>query len=194
MIRIAVIGEIGSGKTYVGKCFRYPMFNADEEVKKIYQNNKLCFNKLKKKFPKYIRKSSTIKTDLRKILSKKNLNIISKIVHPYVRINLRKFLKKNRKKRFIVLDIPLLIENKLYKKSDILIYVKTPQKKIVQRLKDRGGYDPEVLKILKSKQLSKNKKKILSDFTIENNSGLNNVIKQVKKIKKNINDRSSSRY
>ena len=93
-----------------------------------------------------------------------------------------------------MLDIPLLIENKLYKKSDILIYVKTPQKKIVQRLKDRGGYDPEVLKILKSKQLSKNKKKILSDFTIENNSGLNNVIKQVKKIKKNINDRSSSRY
>ena len=50
MIRIAVIGEIGSGKTYVGKCFRYPMFNADEEVKKIYQNNKLCFNKLKKNF------------------------------------------------------------------------------------------------------------------------------------------------
>ena len=37
---------------------------------------------------------------------------------------------------------------------------KLPKKKIVQRLKDRGGYDPEVLKILKSKQLSK-KKKIL---------------------------------
>mgnify|MGYP001456677566 FL=1 len=93
-----------------------------------------------------------------------------------------------------MLDIPLLIENKLYKKSDILIYVKTPQKKIVQRLKDRGGYDPEVLKILKSKQLSKNKKKILSDFTIENDSSLNNVIKQIKKIKKNINERNSSRY
>ena len=194
MIRIAVVGEIGSGKTYVAKCFRYPMFNADEDVKKIYHNNNSCFNKLKKKFPKYINKSSTIKSDLKKILNKKNLNVISKIVHPYVSINLKKFIKKNRKKKFVMLDIPLLIENKLYNKSDILIYVKTSQKNIIQRLKNRGGYNKKVLNILKSQQLSKNKKKILCDFTIENNSSLNNVVKQIKKIKKIINDRSSSRY
>ena len=194
MIRIAVVGEIGSGKTYVDKCFRYPKFNADEDVKKIYHNNNSCFNKLKKKFPKYINKSSTIKSDLKKILNKKNLNVVSKIVHPYVRINLKKFIKKNRKKKFVMLDIPLLIENKLYNKSDILIYVKTSQKNIIQRLKNRGGYNKKVLNILKSQQLSKNKKKILCDFTIENNSSLNNVVKQIKKIKKIINDRSSSRY
>ena len=66
MIRIAVIGEIGSGKTYVGKCFRYPMFNADEEVKKIYQNNKLCFNKLKKKISKIYKKIFNNKNRLKK--------------------------------------------------------------------------------------------------------------------------------
>ena len=88
----------------------------------------------------------------------------------------------------------MLIENKLYNKSDILIYVKTSQKNIIQRLKNRGGYNKKVLNILKSQQLSKNKKKILCDFTIENNSSLNNVVKQIKKIKKIINDRSSSRY
>tara|TARA_B100000073_G_C23461773_1_gene463698 strand:- start:206 stop:442 length:237 start_codon:yes stop_codon:yes gene_type:complete len=36
MIRIALVGEIASGKTFVAKCFKYPMFNADKEVKKIY--------------------------------------------------------------------------------------------------------------------------------------------------------------
>ena len=35
MIRIALIGEIGSGKTFAAKMFKYPMFNADKEVKNI---------------------------------------------------------------------------------------------------------------------------------------------------------------
>ena len=60
---------------------------------------------------------------------------MSKIVHPYVRLNLKKFLKKNRKKKLIVLDIPLLIENKLYKKSDLLIGIKTSKKVIIKRSK-----------------------------------------------------------
>ena len=37
MIRIAVIGDIGSGKSYVAKQFGYPVFNADNEVSKLYK-------------------------------------------------------------------------------------------------------------------------------------------------------------
>ena len=37
MIRLAVIGEIGSGKSYVAKQFGYPVFDADKQVKKIYK-------------------------------------------------------------------------------------------------------------------------------------------------------------
>ena len=40
MIRIGILGNIGSGKSYVAKSFRYPVFNADLEVSKIYKNNK----------------------------------------------------------------------------------------------------------------------------------------------------------
>ena len=54
MIRIGVIGDIGSGKSYVAKQFGYPVFNADVEVAKIYKKNKKCFRKLKKTLPKYI--------------------------------------------------------------------------------------------------------------------------------------------
>ena len=49
MIKIGVIGDIGSGKSIVAKLFGYPVFNADKEVLKIYRKNKNCFNKLKKK-------------------------------------------------------------------------------------------------------------------------------------------------
>ena len=54
MFRIAILGGIGSGKSYVAKNFGYPVFNADNEVSKLYQKDKKIFNKLKKKLPKYI--------------------------------------------------------------------------------------------------------------------------------------------
>ena len=49
MIRLAMIGDIGSGKSYIGKLFGYPVFNADLEVIKLYKKNRECFKKLKKK-------------------------------------------------------------------------------------------------------------------------------------------------
>ena len=49
MIRIGIIGSIGSGKSFIAKLFKFPVFNADNEVKSIYKNSRECFNKLKKK-------------------------------------------------------------------------------------------------------------------------------------------------
>ena len=54
MIKIGILGDIGSGKSYVAQNFGYPVFNADHEVAKLYQQNKNIFNKLRKKLPKYI--------------------------------------------------------------------------------------------------------------------------------------------
>ena len=48
MIRIALVGDIGSGKTFISRLFRYPVFNADESVAKIYSKNKKVYFKLKK--------------------------------------------------------------------------------------------------------------------------------------------------
>ena len=55
MIRIGILGDIGSGKSFVAKQFKSPVFNADAEIIKIYKNNKKCFYKLKKTLPKYIK-------------------------------------------------------------------------------------------------------------------------------------------
>ena len=194
MKRIGIIGDIGSGKSYLARNFGYQVFNADLEVKKIYKTNKKCFKKLNKIFPKNIKNFPISKSELRKIINKKNIKIISKIVHPYVRVQLKKFLKKNKFKKYVVLDIPLLIENKLNNKSDILIYIKTPKKIILKRLKKRASYSRKILNILKKKQANTKKKLKLANFIIYNNLSKKNVLKQIKQVKKEINDWSSFRY
>ena len=188
MIRICLVGEIASGKTYVANCFGYPIFNADKEVIKIYKKNRKCLNQLKKKFPKNINHFPIKKSQIKQILNKQNIKTLSKIVHPYVRKELSKFLKKNKKKKFVTLDIPLLVENKLYKKNDILVNVKTKKNIIIRRLKNRGNYNKKLIKILKSQQINTKKKSKLCNFTIENNLGRNNILKQIKKIKIKLND------
>ena len=101
MIRIAVVGDIGSGKSHVAKLFGYPIFNADYEVNKIYKKNRKCYKKLKKVLPNYITSFPIKKKDLSKAVLDNSYNIkkISNIVHPHVRIRLNNFLKKNKKKK-----------------------------------------------------------------------------------------------
>ena len=124
MIRIAVIGDIGSGKSYVAKQFGYPVFNADAAVIQLYKKNKKCFEKLKKILPKYIISFPINKKEISKAImdNKNNLKKIVKIIHPEVRSRMGNFFKKNKNKKFVILDIPLLIESKLNKKDDILIF------------------------------------------------------------------------
>ena len=55
MIRIGVVGGIGSGKSYIAKLFGYPVFNADIEVAKLYRENIKCYKRLKKTLPNYIK-------------------------------------------------------------------------------------------------------------------------------------------
>ena len=43
MIKLAVVGDIGSGKSYVAKQFGYPVFNADVEVSRLYRKRLLFF-------------------------------------------------------------------------------------------------------------------------------------------------------
>ena len=54
MIKIGIVGDIGSGKSFIAKQFGYPVFDADNEVRKIYRKDKKCFIKLNKAIPKHI--------------------------------------------------------------------------------------------------------------------------------------------
>ena len=82
MKRIGILGDIGSGKSYIAKCFGFPVFNADLEVAKIYKENKEVFQKLKKELPLYFDSFPINKKEIiDAILSnKRNLKKIIKIV------------------------------------------------------------------------------------------------------------------
>ncbi len=184
MIKIAILGDIGVGKTFVSKLFGFPVFNADKEVKKIYKSDKKCFNKLKKKFPnKQITYPINKKILIDIIIEKKqNLKIINEIVHPIVRGRMKSFLKKNKNKKAIVLDIPLYLENKLNKKRDYLVFVKAKTGDINKKIRERKTSN-KLLKLLKRFQMSNKIKKKKADFIIYNNFKELNVKKNVRIIK-----------
>ena len=171
MIRIAVVGNIGSGKSFVAKSFGLPVFDADKEVSLIYKKNKFLFKKLNKKIPKFIK---TFPINKKEILScilanNKNLKTITKIIHPIVRKKMNLFIKENKKKRAILLDIPLYLENRLNKKGDVIIYVDANQKHIDQRLRKRPNYNKKLIYKFKKIQLKSNFKKKKSKYKIVNN-------------------------
>ena len=184
MIRIAVLGDIGSGKSYVAKQFGYPVFNADAEVAKLYRKSKKCYNKLKKTFPDYITSFPVKKSKLSKAIidNQYNLKKIIKIIHPEIRLRMNDFIKKNRNKKFVVLDIPLLMENKINRKNDILIFVDAKKKEINKRLKKKHNINPKIVKNFKELQLPVEFKKQKSDFIIKNNFRNNFTKKNVKKV------------
>ena len=197
MIRVGIIGGIGSGKSFISRLFGYPVFNADNEVKYIYKKNKECFKKLKKKLPKFIKSFPIKKKELISSISsnKRNLKIISSVVHPLVRKSMKRFIIRNKKSEVIIFDIPLLIENKLNKKDDIIIFIKSNKSKVLNRLKKRPNFDEKLIRNLRENQVILSKKIKLADYVISNNFSSNVMKKKVKLIKKEIlNERNSSRY
>ena len=188
MIRIAIVGDIGSGKSHIAKLFNYPIFNADLEVAKIYKTNKQCFKGLKKKLPEYFSSFPIKKEEIIKAIvdSEKNLKKITKIVHPEIRKKLNIFLKNNKKKEAVILDVPLLLENKLNQKGDIIIFIQSKKTEVTKRLKKRNNFSLDLLNKFKKIQLSLSYKKKKSHFIIKNNftnkSAKINIQKILKKI------------
>ena len=195
MIRIATVGEIGSGKSYVAKLLGFPVFNADIQINKIYKNNYKCFLLLKKKLPKFIKSYPIKKSEILKAIfaNKNNLKKITKIVHPIVKLNMLSFIKRNKRKKAIVLDIPLYLENKINKKGDVIIFVETKKSEINYRLRKRPNFNFKILNKLKKIQLPIHLKRKKANFIIKNNFKNVSLKKNVKIIKKKIlkNERSN---
>ena len=195
MIKISLVGDIGSGKTYISKLFRAPCFFADIEVKRLYKSGRQCFNKLKKKFPQFIKTFPIKKIELSNTIksNSSNLKSIGLIVHPFIRKKLNMFLKKNRKKKIVVLDIPLYLENKMYKSNDVIIFLKTKKKDVDKKLKKRKNFNQKLINILRKSQLTLKQKKNKSNYVLVNNYNSAIMKRKVRILKaKILNDRSST--
>ena len=195
MIKISLVGDIGSGKTYISKLFKAPCFFADIEVKRLYKSNRQCFYKLKKKFPQFIKTFPIKKIELSNTIkdNSSNLRSIGFIVHPFIRRKLNMFLKTNKKKKIVVLDIPLYLENKMYKRNDVIIFLKTKKEDVNKKLKKRKNFNKKLINIFRKSQFTLKQKKDKSNYILVNN--YNSVImkRKVKILKaKILNDRSST--
>ena len=188
MIRIGILGDIGSGKSYVARCFKYPVFNADNEVTKLYKTDVKVFKKLKKTLPKFIYSFPISKSEITRAIlyNNNNLKKIIQIVHLEVRKKMKTFLNKNKNKKIVILDIPLLLENKMNNKKDILVFIQSNKKDILKKLKKRKGINYKLIKKFKKIQLPLDYKKNKSHFIIKNNFTKNTVLNNVKDILKEI--------
>ena len=180
MTIIGITGSIASGKTTVAQLTaqkKYPLFNADKIVLNLYKNRNFV-NVLIKKFK--LKKRKNIKAQI-KILIKKNKNELIKlesIVHPLIRKKMLNFLKI--KKKILILEIPLLIENKLSKYFDKIVFVDAKKKLRLKRYLKRNN-EQKIFETLNRKQLSPAVKKRACDLVINNNYSLVILKKNVKK-------------
>ena len=186
MVRVGILGSVGSGKSFVANIFKelgFNIFSADNEVANIYKNNNIVNKKISKFFKLKLYKGKINKQELRDSL-KKNPNkfrFLNKIIHPIVRKKLVLFLSRFKKKKLVVLDVPLLVENKMFSFVDILILVKTRSRSFLSRIKKRKNLDKQFLNILKKQQANEKIKENYADFIIYNSSK-NKVKLQVKNI------------
>ena len=188
MIRIGIIGDIGSGKSYVASNFGYPVFNADQEVSGLYKNNRKIFRSLNKLIPKHIISFPIDKREISNAILANQINLkkIVKVVHKEIRKKLNLFLIKNKNKKVIILDIPLLLENKINNKKDLLVFVDSKKSKINKRLKKRLNFNSKLFNKFKKIQLPINYKKRKAHFIIKNDFtkksvkiGVNKILNQI---------------
>ena len=183
MIKIGITGSLASGKSTVAKILaskKYPLFDADKAVKKIYRTN-IFKTKILKKFK--LKSKNNIKNNIKKIISKneKLLKDLEKIIHPIVRKQIRRFLKSNKKKKFVIFEIPLLIESKLMKNYDKIILVNSRRDLRLKRYLKRGN-NKKIFNLLNKRQLSPVKKIKFCDYVINNNGSLKLLKKNIKNI------------
>ena len=183
MIAIGITGSIASGKSTVSQFIarkKYPLFSADKVVLDLYKNSNFI-NLLVKKFK--LNKKKKVKDQI-KLLIKKNKNNLKKLestIHPFVRKEMNIFLKK--KSKLLILEIPLLIESKLNKYFDKVIFVDTQKKLRLKRYLKRNR-DKNIYEMINKRQISSAIKKKVCDITINNNYSLAILKKNVKKFMK----------
>ena len=174
MIKIGITGSIASGKSTVAKILsnkRGPLFNADKEVIKLYKSNN--FKKILIRQFNLDTKSNLKKSLKEKIFENKiNFKKLEKLIHPIIRKKMKKFSHFYRRKKILFFEIHLLIESKLMKYFDVIIFVKAKKKIRLKRFITKGG-NKKLFRILNSKQLPDKKKIQHCDHIVVNENNFN---------------------
>ena len=184
---VGVTGGIGSGKTTVCRIFellRVPVFYADHEAKKLYNDPKIK-SKVVKLFGKEIldNDGEIKKKDLAEIIfnDKKSLARINALIHPAVRQRFKVWMKQQKGAKYVIKEAAIMIESGACKYIDFLISVISPKSLRIKRVINRDKVNILDIKKRINEQLSDAKRKQLSDSVIVNDDK-NSLIEQVLKV------------
>lgn len=172
MIRIGLTGSIGMGKSAVSAMFvrlGVPVFDADAEVHRLQGPGGALLAKIEAAFPGTTGPQGVNRQLLgAAVLGKPDaLRALERIVHPAVYRARQVFLKRNRARRLVVLDIPLLFEKGGVKQADYVVVVSAPLWMQRKRVLARRGMTAAKFKHIRRLQLADHVKRARADHVIE---------------------------
>lgn len=173
MIIIGLTGSIATGKSNIAKGFKrlnIPVFDADKAVYKIYDNNPILFEHIQENFPEAIVGNKIDRKIVARCLINNSpaLKKLEEIIHPLVEQKADKFIQLNtrHRKKFIVLEVPLLFEVGRYTDCDYIITSTCSKFLQKQRALRRNKMTAEKLEFIRSKQTPDCRKILMADFYI----------------------------
>ena len=174
MIKIGITGSLASGKTTASKILSFrrgPLFSADKAVKELYKN-KHFKSLVSKRFK--IKNNSQLKKSLKNLIlkNKNSIKKLEKIIHPLVRKKMKIFTTQNRNKKLLFYEIPLLIESKLMKHFNVIVFIKAKRQLRLRRFRSKSG-DKKLFNLLNNKQVNDTKKIKFCDHVVVNEKNLN---------------------
>ena len=174
MIKIGITGSLASGKTTASKILsskRGPLFSADKTVKDLYKNKDIK-SLVSKKFK--VKNNSQLKKSLKNLIlkNKNNIRKLEKIIHPMVRKKMKNFTAQNRNKKLLFYEIPLLIESKLMKYFNVIVFIKAKKQLRLRRFQSKSG-NKKLFNLLNNKQINDVKKIKFCNHVVVNEKNLN---------------------
>jgi len=187
MIKIGITGSLASGKSTVAKLIsqnKHPIFNADNAVKTLYKK-RIFTKKIQKQF--HFKNTRNLKNKIKNLIKKdkKILKKLEMILHPLVRKEMGAFIKRKKNNKITIFEIPLLIESKLTRYFDFVVFVGAKKNIRLRRYVAKGG-NKKIFTILEKRQKKPSKKIKISDYVIYNNKSIKSLKKNIKKFLKEI--------
>lgn len=173
MARIwGLTGSIGMGKSAVAAMLRregVPVFDADAEVHKLQGPGGALIAPIEARFPGTTGSGGVDRAKLGAAVfgHPQELKALEAIVHPAVQKSRALFLRRNRARRLVVLDIPLLFETHAQKKLDGVIVVSAPAWKQRARVLARPGMTPAKFRRIRNLQTPDAQKRRRADLIID---------------------------
>lgn len=188
---VGITGGIGSGKTTVCKIFELldiPVFYADDEAKKLYDDVKIKLKVVKLFGKNVVKKNGKIdKTKLAEIVfsDKFSLAKLNAIIHPEVRKKFSEWKKKKKDKKYVIKEAAIMIESGAYKELDYLISVNSPKYLRIKRILYKNNIDIKDINKRMNEQISDKIREKYADAVIINDEK-HSLIEQVTNLHKHL--------